>query len=227
MNAETPLADDRFNRMLADGAEPLCDELRECLVSVGDFTILRHPLVVELIPIGGLCNRILREKRELLNHPRYSRPSRRIWLYERPFRLDTACRWIALADAIDEDFRETLAGVWMDMESDDSDPELVRMCVAAFRKAGFITQDAAEIATPADGAALTLYRGGGSPRGMAWSTRLSVAEMFVKRAELAGESGDIWRARCAPEGVLAYLTARREYEVVCDPAFIRDARRVK
>lgn len=198
MNAETPLTDDRFNRMLAADAEPLCDELRECLVSVGDFTILRH-----------------------------SRPSRRIWLYERPFRLDTACRWIALADAIDEDFREMLAGVWKDIESDDSDPDLVRMCVAAFRKAGFITQDAAEIATPADGAALTLYRGGGSPRGMAWSTRRSVAELFAKRAELAGESGDIWRARCAPEGVLAYLTARRECEVVCDPAFIRDARRVQ
>lgn len=214
----------RFDR---DMREPLCDELREALVDLGDIRVLRHPLVVEIAPIGGVCNRRLAHKRALLESPRYARPSKRIWLYERPFRLDLACGWIAEAGAISDDLRGMLVNVWMDMESDDSDPDIVEMAVAAFRRAGFITQDESLFASPDDCAAAVIYRGGDNPKGMGWSTDVSVAEWFAAREARKGTRGKVWRARVEAAGALAYLSERNEYEIVCDPEYIRDARRIQ
>lgn len=212
-------------RVLRDMAEPLCDELQAHLIDCGDFVVLRHPLVVDIMPIGGACNRRLRHKRQLLVDPAYARLSKRIWLYERPFRLDTICRWVDEAVSVDDDLREALAMAWMDMESDDADPEIVEMCVAAFRKAGFISQGP-PIGSAEDASKVALYRGGANPNGMAWSTSVGVARFFAARAARGGER-IVWEAGCDAEGALAYLTGRGEYEVVCDPAYVRVAGRIK
>lgn len=213
-------------RVLRDMDEPLCDELRACLIDMGDFIALRHPLVVDIAPIGGACNRRLRHKRQLLADPAYARLSKRIWLYERPFRLDKICGWVDAADEADDDVREALAMAWMDMESDDADPDIVDMCVGAFRKVGFITQDADVIACADDAAAVRLYRGGANPNGMAWSSSREVAEFFAAREARGGGERVVWEARCDAEGALAYLTGRQEYEIVCDPAYVRVVGRV-
>lgn len=212
-------------RILRDMDEPLCEELRAYLIDCGDFIVLRHPLVVDIMPIGGACNRRLRHKRQLLADPAYARLSKRIWLYERPFRLDTACRWVERAVSVDSDLREALAMAWMDMESDDADPEIVEMCVAAFRKVGFISQGES-IGSAEDASKVALYRGGANPSGMAWSTSVGVARFFAAREARGGER-IVWEARCDAEGALAYLTDRDEYEIVCDPAYVRVAGRIK
>lgn len=212
-------------RLLRDMEEPLCEELRAHLIDCGDFTALRHPLVVDIMPIGGVCNRQLRHKRQLLADPAYARLSKRIWLYERPFRLDTICGWVAEAVFVDADLREALAMAWMDMESDDADPDIVEMCVAAFRKVGFISQGP-PIGSAEDASKVALYRGGANPSGMAWSTSVDVARFFAAREARGGER-IVWEARCDSEGALAYLTGRDEYEIVCDPAYVRVAGRIK
>ena len=200
-------------------------ELRDWVIEVEGVEVLRHPLIIEIMPIGGLCNRRLRHKRALLSLPSYSSPSRRIFLYERPFRLDKICEWVDEACEVTEDLREALALTWVDMESDDADPGIVEMCVGAFRKAGFITQRPDIVASPGEGAALTLYRGGSNPLGMGWSTSYDVARWFAERYLEKDRKPTIWEGRCAADGVLAYLTARKESEIVCDPARIRGLRR--
>lgn len=130
--------------------------------------------------------------------------------------------WIEAADEIGDDLREALAHAWADMESDDSDPDLIEMCVGAFRRTGFITQCADVIGYAADAEALPLYRGGDSWWGLAWSVDLGVAHWFAAKFASDGGDGTVWEARCASGGALAYLTERGE--VVCDPDYIREVR---
>lgn len=74
----------RFN---ADIDEELAPELKAFLVEKEEMTVLRHPFVCEILPIGGLANRQNRRKRTLLKDARYAKAYPRIISMSDPFDL--------------------------------------------------------------------------------------------------------------------------------------------
>ena len=198
--------------------EELHPDLAPFMGEVNGMTVLRHPLVVTLMPIPGIANRQYQHKKDLLKECRAYIDQ--IGLYERPFRLDTALDWVGKGGLRGEELKEVLAFVWMDMEggSDIKDP-LIRRTIWAFRKAGYVTDGPEKPTEP-----IKVYRGG-KPTGLAWSSMLDVAQWFATRWT-KDLPLPVYSAIAPQEAVLARFTGRGESEVVVDPRKLFDIEEV-
>ena len=186
-------------------------------VTVGDeaVPILQHPLVVMPFIIPGLANQQYEQKLKQLEEPYYEDLLRRIWLYERPYRLETAVHWAEMGNIFGSKLRKLLSRVWIDMEGDGTlDSPLILRVIDVFRKAGFTSDTGRR--QPRD--PLRVYRGG-LPNGIAWSTDLAVAEWFATRFS-NHEPEPVHQAMAPWRSVLAMLDKRGESEVIVDPRLL-------
>ena len=187
--------------------------------------IMHHPLVVEVFPIPGLCNRRYEHKLRLLEEA--DSYLSRLSLYERPYRLTMAVEWIENGFVDEAEAREVLASAWIDMEGDDTvtDPLVIRV-VRVFRKLGYVTDNAERGSYPTG--PVQVYRGG-EPNGIAWSRERSVAEWFANRhRSLRDDQPEpVYSAVAPPAAILAQLFGRNEAEVVCEPHLLEQVKLVK
>ena len=209
--------------------ESLCDELTP-YVREGH---LRHKFIV--LPFytyhfARIANQQYEAKKQRAEEANKKKKwSEYIFIHERPFRLEAFMEishrltyrqyWKLLAEVwTDCEFPNVNLGVWRTLwtrkiSADDNYPgnrlprkDEVVFC-ALWTKAHLHGH-------------VELWRGGRSPkamRGLSWTTSREKAAWFARR-DFGSDSGRpyLWRAKVPPQRLLAYLSARREHEVIVD-----------
>lgn len=183
---------------------------------------LRHPLVVMPFLIPGAANRQYLQKLELLDKPKYAQPSKRIWLYERPFRLPYLIDMMEYGECDDG---QLLAKVWIDSEASITlDDELGQRVYEAFLEYAYLTDDPENAPKPTE--EIDVWRAG-KFNGISWTTEFEVAEFFARRNVTLGKPTTIWHGKAMPNDILARFISRSEAEAILDPANLSDVEQVK
>jgi hypothetical protein len=118
-----------------------------------------------------------------------------------------------------DELRAVLSEHWPRTDAPgDAVPELL----ALFRRAGYVSDTERRLEGE-----LTVYRGtfGDEPQlGISWSLSEEKATWFARRLGLKGAA--TWRGKVDASQILGYFVERNEYEVVVDPASLRDLTQV-
>jgi hypothetical protein len=122
---------------------------------------------------------------------------------------------------------DALPAWWPHSDPDDTDPDMLRLWEDAWAANGHrtILDDPDKPLPP--GRRLVVYRGQGRDdrAGIAWSLSEDVARKFANGASVRVPGGIpnpvVYTARIHRRMVMAYLTTRREQEVIINPAFLR------
>lgn len=193
---------------LEDGLHP---DLEACLEEMeSGIVVLRHPLVVTLLPISEVANAIYEQKREQVTKlESEGQWDKAIWLYERPFRMEQFLKWwdegVISASLAPRMFR----AVWIDSE----DPQFFHEQVLdLLHQIGFVTDENHD--SPQE--PITVFRGTLPQwhRGMSWTRSMDIAVWFAKRFD---RNGSVYECTAPPDAVLAMLDDRGEQEVILDP----------
>lgn len=193
-------------------------DLQPFVREVNGFTMLHHPLVVELLPTWKPANeKYAHKQRRLAEALKDGDWHTVIYLHERPYRLE-ALRTYWREKAIDlPTFRVLLPDVWSDAEPNDTDPRYLTMWRQASKGHGIVYSDPdLHLDQPE-----VIYRGGGKideKLGIAWTTDWNIARFFAMRYR---DIGVIWTATCRIEDVLGFVQDRSESEVIIDPAKVQ------
>ena len=206
----------------ADLAAMMHEPLNPDLAPYVKDDVLRHPLVVLGYTIPGLANRLYADKCKQLAQT--TDPMERLWLYERPFRLEKVMEWAGSGTLWGEDLQRVLAAAWVDMEGDDTpDEPLIAQVLVTFKRLGYTTDSG----RPQPDKALTIYRGG-PPHRLAWSRDLETARWFARRwVKFGANKETVYRAVAPPRAVLAQFDGRGEEEVVVEPAELVDVTNIE
>jgi hypothetical protein len=124
-----------------------------------------------------------------------------------------------------EDFYRMLPELWRGSDPDDTNPEYLRLWIAAWKQNGRRTVCDGKPPAAKFGPLIPVFRGQmeGDPFGIAWTTNMNIAQKFAGGAGVRTPMGGIvYRGWVPRKHVLAYLTERGESEVIVDPKYIKE-----
>ena len=214
-------------KRIADGGAPLDGLHKDLLPYVrrkNGYTMISHPLVVQMVPLAEMANASYLNKRErvkeLLHNKEYEKA---IWIYEKPYRLDVLITWWKSRFISVDVLKELLPDVWITVEFPSQNG--VNLITSLFKDTGFLT-DSPTFTPLAPEEILTVYRGAyeGHKRGMSWTLDKSIAEFFARR--LVG-GGAVYSAQIPANGVLAYFEDRGESEIVVNYRMLKNIKRIE
>lgn len=198
--------------------EELLPELAQWVEESTFGPIVKHPLVIDIMPHPALTNWRYKQKQEALDKAlTEQRWNHAVWLYERPYRL---YGFTQIADELsDKEYWELLASIWIDSENIwqnvDEWIDLIncgRDEMEAFMDLG---ESAALASMPKT---ITVYRGaieGVNEEGMSWTLSRQKAEWFANRFAGVHEARPVvLEGRIAKFHVAAYFMGRGEGEIV-------------
>lgn len=141
-------------------------------------------------------------------------------------RLDLRVRAWQEGLITDEQALTDLASTWSGSDPDDTDPRFLALWKTAFAaNGGVYLRDPEDAALPGT-RVLTVYRGQdeGAPFGVSWSLNMTVAIKFANGAATRqrNRGGVVYKATVLRSDVMAYMTGRKEAEVIIDPAHLRE-----
>ena len=191
----------------------------------GGLQVLRHPLVVTIMPIPVHANRQYAAKtRQLDAALEAGEYEKALWIYERPYRLSYAASLVLSGLVPADDAGELLLDAWSDSEMPSGSWE---DALQAFRAVGYAT-DSPHRDQPIG---RTVWRGGAAgddgkiaEGAMSWSLDRDTAVWFSTRF---GTERPLWETVVTEENLLATVWKRMEFEVVLDPTALGDVKEVE
>jgi len=183
--------------------------------------VLKHPLVFSVPFFSYIAaNRMYEEKTkklaEFLDAKQFDSA---IWLYERPYRIDILYDWYFTEKRIDLDaLRQMLPGIWSDTEFPEQFGLKPRRL---FMEAGYCSDTDKKLT-----GTLTVYRGDASKTtGIEWSLSKKTATWFAKR--FGCKTPVLATGQADAKDVLAYITNRKEEEVIILPENVQNVKYTK
>lgn len=228
------MKDNPFSKLGATIPEPLCDELKECIITEGKITVIHHPMLIAFPPPEGksleaaFLNSALAGRREAYEAELLDGDfEAAIMVYvTRPYR--TSAFDMYSDEMSDEDYWELLSTIWVDQENpeDFTDEWRIRFSAdRAHRELMMLPYEQEAFSLLPD--KITIYRAALAKevRGLSWTTDLNVAKMFSRRL---GQEIPIYTAKVNKNKVTAYWTRRNEQELlILDSDAITDLEEVK
>lgn len=180
----------------------------------GLWPLLKHPLVTTIMPIAEMANATYEYKRvEVARLKSEGSWARALWLYERPFRLETLLNWWDDGNISASLMPRLLREMWIDSE----EPQIYQdELIPIFRELGFITDEEHDAPTES----ITVFRGTLPEwvEGMSWTRSMDIAVWFAQRFD---RKGVVYTCEAEPTDILAMFDGRGEQEVVLDPSTIK------
>lgn len=202
--------------------EELHQDLKPFIENVGDFNMLRHPLVY-CVPYTGHWNKLLNES--YLRKQSFIRgvieqkivdtivAERFVFTYERPYRFH-ALREIS-SKISNEQFGELFRSVWMDSENIWENNAIIDALLEEHIPVSesIMSEDERKLMDDLP-QTFVIYRGheANNPSGRSWTLSPAVAEWFSRR--FSQRSIGVQRAWVDKSQVLAVYLGRNEFEVV-------------
>ena len=219
---------------LTDGDRNLLYPELRAYLGYTAFPVLRHPLVY-MVPYSASSHEAVmaNARFEHISKQLDTALQERTWvkyihLYERPYRLEAFGHVAAHMD--DEEYWETLSGIWTDSENINQNIGLWKKFWSSKRPARECVMDEEERAAfAAMPETLTIYRGttpASNVRGMSWTLTPRTAHWFGNRYVRSAHYF-FATAEVAKADVLAYLLRRNETEIVVLSSKLRNMRREK
>ncbi len=209
--------------------EDLLPELEPYLSKGPLGTMLKHPLVFSIFyspEMNAMLNESYRKKKEYLEECKIKRQwSTYIFLHERPHRIEA---FVKIVDELgDKEYWELLGGIWADSENLWQHGRILPYLINLPRPGREFMMDEEErqflSSLPEE---FIIYRGHQKKNrlGYSWTLSFEKAAWFSTRF---GKVRHVVSAIVSKEDVIAVLLGRSEFEIVVNPANLRQVKSIK
>ena len=220
-----------FNEMQAAKDEPLHPDLAEYLVESEHFgMVLKHPLVVDILPINGYANaRYLARKAELDDAIAEEDWKRVVWIHERPYRCEALIDYVLgrndetgvvfpVTSLTDPMMRRLVWEVWTDSENIHQHVQDWLEITDGFNPGDpILFGEQKNLDELPD--RIELWRGDCNDGGWSWTTDKKIALFFAKRND---EGNDLLHGFVDKRNIFGYIVERNESEVMVRREYVED-----
>jgi hypothetical protein len=148
-----------------------------------------------------------------------------VWLIGSYARWDWAVTMVAAGKISDDWFAENIVDLWRGSDPDDTAPQNLAIWQRMFAANGGTIRDGRPLPKGNALGLIRVFRGVTSPagiKGFAWTTDPKTAAKFARGAgeRIKVKGGAVITGYVRPTHVLAFITGRKESEVIVDPRLV-------